>query len=82
MAEPYKDRGEKGDGAPKHDRDAVRTRIVRTVAVIFAVLGACGAIVSVVLYAFYRNDVMFIPAALCAVVAIIAFTYAVNSKRY
>ena len=55
-----------------------KKRILRIVLFSLVAAFAVGAAVCIGCYIAFRNDVLFIPMALCAVFALILFTYARN----
>ncbi len=64
------------DNRGPESRDEKRRRIVRLVLFMIAAAFFGGVVGCVVAYALTKNDILFIPIALCAVVAMITFTYA------
>ncbi|MCH5160794.1 MAG: hypothetical protein J1G04_02070 [Clostridiales bacterium] len=55
-----------------------RIGVIRVVLYSLAAAFAVGAIVCIGCYVAFKKDVLFIPMALCAVFALILFTYARN----
>ena len=68
--------GRQRSGSDGYGDDEKKRRLIRTVCIIIAVVFALGAVACIVVYAVLRLDVLFIPIAVCAVVAMISFTYA------
>ena len=69
------DRNSKGESNGSGD-DEKRRGLIRTVCMIIAVVFTIATLACVVVFAILRLDIMFIPIALCAIIAMISFTYA------
>lgn len=68
--------GKQRSAAPERRGDDEKKRkLIRTVCFIVSVVFALAALACIIVYAVMRLDVLFIPIAICAVVAMISFTY-------
>ena len=70
-----KEQGDNRGNVPPVRDDEKRAKLIRTVSVIIAAVFALAAVACVIAYVVLRLDILFIPIALCAVVAMISFTY-------
>ncbi len=61
-------------------RDGDKKNILRIVLYALVAAFAVGAVSCIACYIAFRNEVLFIPMALCAVFALILSTYARNAK--
>lgn len=74
----YDKRNEKENDRPRADKDdgLERRRLVRLIFTVLAAVFAVGAAACMICYIALKNDILFIPFAVCLVVAMLSFTYA------